>query len=286
MTGLGGFFRDSRSRGVIEEDAVPRAIRPAVEIIARLSAERNKLREEVGRLREMVRKAPRPDDLARVRAERDALARELAVLKAQAAEQRRDEDRSGLPVELVERLERAVARIEAAPSTARTTETVYSPAPSTARTTETVYSPAPAPAPTFTRTASTPQPAFTRPSPSPLRAPRSRPTAAPPPAPQERPVRRPAPRGGGMLAGLVKQNVSLRSDVAPRKATPTRDTARATFDALEAEGRRALTRRPSAPPPPPPSAPSPNQSTTARGGGLLHGLFSQNLSLRGPGKNT
>ena len=52
--------------------------RAAVEIIARLSAERNRLRDEVARLRAELRQAPSLDDLAQLRAERDALARQLA----------------------------------------------------------------------------------------------------------------------------------------------------------------------------------------------------------------
>ncbi len=257
MTGLGGLFRDSRSPcGLVDENAVPRAIRPAVEIIARLSAERNKLRAEVARLREIVRKAPCEGDLAQLRAERDALARELAVLKTRGGETRHDvgvasRDTSrrgsrpvGLPLtKLVERLERAITRVErleAAPSRAGAS------------------------------------------------------TSAPRSARHSAPVtRRPAPRSGGMLAGLVKENVSLRSDAVPRGEEPAA-RAKATNGSapkIPAGGRRVLVGQGpagdcSATGSSERASSSPAKSATARGGGFLHGLFSQNLSLRGPGKNT
>lgn len=206
MTGFGGLFRDGKA-SLAERSELPRAIRPAVEIIARISAERNRLREEVVRLRQQLRKSPRPEDLAQLRAERDALARELTILKTRSAAQQETSKASPRKSQshvlsrpltsLVERLERAVARMESRPSAA---------APS-------------AEAQVHTGRTS-------------------------------RPIRRPK-LGGGMLAGLVKENVSLRSDVLPR--------------------------------PEPPVAPEPDQ-THNRGGGLLSGLFTQNLSLRGPSR--
>jgi len=209
VTGFGGLFRDGRA-SLAQRSELPRAIRPAVEIIARISAERNKLRVEVARLRERLRKAPRPEDLAQLRAERDALGRELTILKTRNAKRtdasgasRRSSALSRPLASLVERLERAVVRMEA------------------------------------------PRPIAVAPRPAPAPAP------AAPKASRSRPIRRPK-LGGGMLAGLVTENISLRSDALPR-------------------------------PEPQPASPKPEPINT-RGGGLLSGLFTQNLSLRGVGE--
>lgn len=175
--------------------------RAAVEIIARLSAERSRLRDEVASLRSELRQAPRPEDLAQLRAERDALARELADahqrLSKQATSgafqrlQGRQVEAMGQLAERLERavsgfearsrnldrLEQAVARLEAAPATQ--------------------HKPVPAPA-----------------------------TSSPAPAPGR--TTRPMPRqGGGMLAGLMRENVALRSGESPRPADASQSQTRA-----------------------------------------------------------
>ena len=99
-------------------------VEAALEIIARLTEERNRLREELTRLRKELRLAPRRSELTRVVLERDSLARELAKLTT-ARHARPPAELGGL----VERLERAVSRLERAPSRSVTRSRSW-PAPS------------------------------------------------------------------------------------------------------------------------------------------------------------
>ena len=238
--------------------------RAAVEIIARLSAERNRLRDEVARLRAELRQTPSLDDLAQLRAERDALARQLAGAQSRLSEQsgqlrrqrRQGEDLAASDElsrlrQTAERLERAAARLEqASRAAARPTNTT--PAPSAA-----------------------PQ------------------RAAPAARPQT--TTRPMPRGGGMLAGLLRANVELRQPAGEATHAAAADASgglrrassgarsRATSGALQrAHSERAL--RP-APAPAPQPAPTPqpaagSQKRRRGGGGFLNGLINQNLGLR------
>lgn len=127
------FYRES-GNGRATRQELPQAIRPAVEIIARLSAERNRLREDVARLREAVRSCPKPSAVARLRAERDAMALERDALRrerdalAQELAEVKLRNRAGTsgrsmrpePLSaVIERLERAVARLETSGQTAR-----------------------------------------------------------------------------------------------------------------------------------------------------------------------
>jgi len=169
----------------VDSRAIPRAMRPAVEIIARLSAERNRLRAENARLRDELRRAPKLADVERLTAERDHLAREIARLKqASPTPQRalRNElaqvgtgggagaRADGLRA-VAERLERAVARLEA-------------------------YRP---------QAAAPVGPACETTRPAPRRVAAAAQVAA--------------TSGSGMLAGLVRANVQLRaSEAAPRPA--------------------------------------------------------------------
>jgi len=97
------------------------SLRPAVEIIARLSAERARLRSELARLRQELRRAESRDgssglreELEKTRSERDALRERVATLER---ERRAPTSRSAAPdglSDLVARLERCVGRIEEA----------------------------------------------------------------------------------------------------------------------------------------------------------------------------
>jgi septal ring factor EnvC (AmiA/AmiB activator) len=200
---------------LLERNATPIARtrdlpRAAVEIIARLSAERNRLREEVSRLRTEVRQAPSLGDVARLRAERDALARQLAASQGRLAT--RGQDQHALAT-LVARVEQAAARLERA--AARPAQSARAPRPV---------------APTPGRTT------------------------------------RPMARGGGMLAGLVRENTQLRQPGASQSATRTRATPPAALAPRQPEA---------------PTAPAaPKKPRRRPGGGFLNGLIDQNLGLR------
>lgn len=224
--------------------------RAAVEIIARLSAERTRLREEVASLRSELRQMPRPEDLAQLRAERDALARQLADAHQRLDQQQQSgafQRLQGRQVEvlgqLAERLERAVSGVE---SRSRSLERLER-----------------AVARLETSTHDRPAPASAT-SPAPARSRSSRP-AGHGGQPAGR-TTRPMPRGGGMLAGLVRDNVALRSGAEPRSTAsgPTR--------AAEARIERA--------PAPEPARSAARARPAPRGGGLLGNLLSENLGLR------
>lgn len=167
---MAGFYR-------AEQRDFPLAVRPAVEIIAKLSAERNRLREELSQLREELRLAPRPEELEQLRRERDALTREVADLRSRPAPA--PAPAGSELTGMVDRLERAVARLERVGA----------------------RSPAAAPAALSTTTTHS--------------APRHRTPAHSAPAvrpPSARSQRIPGQRNplGGMLGGLVKANIALR----------------------------------------------------------------------------
>lgn len=218
--------------------------RAAVEIIARLSAERGRLRDEVARLRSELRQAPQPEALAQLRAERDALARQLADAHHKLSQQNTSgafQRLQGRQVEalgkLAERLERALTGFnDRAASFDRLERAV-------ARLEQSAQAPrAQAPAPSSRREAPAPQ--------SPSR------------------TTRPMPRsGGGMLGNLVRANVALRGGAEPES------------DRTRAAGASA---RP-APQPEPAPQPAPQRARAPRrpaGGGLLGNLVNQNLGLR------
>ena len=224
--------------------------RAAVEIIARLSAERSRLRDEVASLRSELRQAPRPEDMSQLRAERDALARQLADAHQRLSKQETSgafQRLQGRQVEamgqLAERLERAVTSFEARSRNLDRLEQAVARLESAPTST---HKPVPVPA-----------------------------TSSPVPAPGH--TTRPMPRGGGMLAGLMRENVALRSGENPRPA----------------ESSQARTRAETTPRPEPTSSGVSgtsgaqarlSQSRPApRGGGPLGGLLTQNLGLRRPG---
>ncbi len=226
----------AHSSAVLETASLPRAIRPAVEIIARLSAERGRLREEVRGRREELRRAPRRDEVDRLRAERDRLAREVARLKsgaarraqaAVAAPQSASAPAPGLAA-LVARLERAVARVERAPLSAG--------APSGAGSARS-----------------------DRPTPRRVQAATATAAAA----------------GSGLLAGLVRANVALRSDAAPREGDAP--TAAAAREAQPASGPGA---RPESTALHRPARERASAGAPLSGGGPLAGLMRANLDLR------
>lgn len=216
---------------------LPQAIRPAVEIIARLSAERARLRDDVERLQEELRRA-RATDASKLRAELESMRHERDELRTKVRELRRESTgRANRPSEgaapaeladLVARLERAVNRLEGSNPT-------VAPAPPR-------RSASPRPAPSRgsgmlaglvkenAKLRETPrQPAAQRPAGgggmlaglvkqnAELRA-----------APRKPAGQRPAGGGGGMLAGLVKQNAELRAT--PRRPAPQRSAEPETRD--------------------------------------------------------
>jgi len=201
---------------------LPQAIRPAVEIIARLSAERARLRDDVERLQEELRRA-RATDASKLRAELESMRHERDELRTKVRELRRESTgranrpSEGAPsaemAELVARLERAVNRLEG-----------------------------------------------------------SNPTLAPAP-PRRSASPRPAPsRGGGMLAGLVKENAKLRET--PRQPSAQRPAGGGGMLAglvKQNAELRATPRKPMG---------KPTGQRPAGGGGMLAGLVKQNAELR------
>jgi hypothetical protein len=212
--------------------------RAAVEIIARLSAERGRLRDEVARLRSELRQAPQPEALVQLRAERDALARQLADAHHKLSQQNTSgafQRLQGRQVEalgkLAERLERALNGLnDRAASFDRLERAV-------ARLEEGSRAPAGASAPAPQRERAAPQSPSrtTRPMPrsgggllgnlvranvalrggeeESARTRAAGASARPEPAPQPAPKRKSAPRrpkGGGLLGNLVNQNLGLR----------------------------------------------------------------------------
>lgn len=261
----------------------PLALRPAVEIIARLSADRTKLKARVARLeagrggeaaalRTVLERVQAERDEARreaeqARAEREQLVLERDQARAEAAAlalelakvtAERDQARTVDPVSA--RLERVAARLE---SLATSGALSREPAPHMA---------APTPAPT--RREAT--------GPDQRRAP-----AAP-------------SKGGGMLAGLVKQNLGLKPQATPEPAkAPAPAKAGGMLGALVAQN-RALRPTPNTQAPvPEPQAPAPAPTPTPRSepkpeplpaeqadpaisaGGLLTRLIRQNLAAPG-----
>lgn len=198
------------------EAALPPAIRPAVEIIARLSAERARLRGELARVREELRQtdaargaaglreqldmargeaAALRAELEKVRAERDALATDLTRARAErdalrSVDRDRPRPEAGPAIQgLLERLERALSRFEGGPA----------PRPGQVPARESAACEAPARA----------TPAREAP-------------AREAPAREALGPRAPANGGGGFLAALVRENVSLRAaqPAPPAPATP------------------------------------------------------------------
>lgn len=169
--------------------SVSQAVRPAVELIARLSAERTRLRDDLQRLRGELGKdeAPAADaglraELDRVRAERDTLRRERDELRAELGRLRAE--REGDPLGgILDRLERVASRLELADQVSSSSRARRRPSERAAR------------------------PASER---------ARREAAAP----------APATGGGGLLGALLKQNMALRpgSDRAARPAPATRPT--------------------------------------------------------------
>lgn len=205
------------------EVSVPQAMRPAVELIARLSAERSRLRDDLQRLRDELRPAEVPAsreaaleaELVRVRAERDALRRELEALRAERAR----------PVEpadpfagLLQRLEKVASRLEhasrgdAASSTSRARRRASSDrAPRRAVDSGPQVAPA-APTGGGLLGALVKQNMALRPGSG--RAARPA-TSTPNPAPQRRQDEPAARSGGGLLGALVKQNLAVRASKTP-----------------------------------------------------------------------
>ncbi|MEZ6184690.1 MAG: hypothetical protein R3F62_06725 [Planctomycetota bacterium] len=196
------FTSKSLKRDVPGKD-LPQAIRPAVEIIARLSAERARLRDDVERLQEELRRA-RAADTAKLRAELESMRHERDELRSKVRELRRERtgrvarqaEVGGDPAALtalVARLEAAVDRLEGASPTL--------PPPS--------------------RHAS-PRPAPSRGSGGGMLAGLVQENAKLRSTPR---VQGPRPGGGGggggMLAGLVRENAKLRETPrqAPRQAS-------------------------------------------------------------------
>ena len=187
---------------------LPQAIRPAVEIIARLSAERARLRDDVERLQEELRRA-RATDASKLRAELESMRHERDELRTKVRELRRESTgRANRPSEgaapadmadLVARLERAVNRLEGSHPTV-------------------------APAPP--RRSASPRPAPSRGSG--MLAGLVKENAKLRDTPRKPAGQRPTGGGGGMLAGLVKQNAELRAT--PRKPAPQRPVEPETRD--------------------------------------------------------
>lgn len=212
-------------------------MRPAVDLIARLAAERARLRDDLQRLRDDVTSVePQAQaqpgaeldavkaELARVTAERDALRREVEQLRGARTQDPFDG--------LLARLERVAGRLELTTSSSAARRR-----PASGRVSrEAVQTPRSTPR-SSSRSASGSGPAAAAPSqgggmlgslvaqnlmlrPGSDRAQRagSTPTTTPRPtatAPQKTPAPQPRPAngggGGGLLAGLVKQNLAVRS---------------------------------------------------------------------------
>ena len=216
--------------------------RAAVEIIARLSAERGRLRDEVARLRSELRQAPQPEALARLQAERDSLARQLVDAHQKLSTQTTSgafQRLQGRQVEalgkLAERLERALNGLGArAESYSRLEQAV-------ARLEARGSQPS-------SRVETCVQP---------------RPLVTESPARTTRPM--PRPSGGGMLAKMVTENVALRGDSEPARTRAA-----------------SVQRAQPTPAPQPSEAPAPQSSSHSPrpGGGMMSSLVSQNLGLR------
>ncbi|MBL4848669.1 MAG: hypothetical protein JKY65_24365 [Planctomycetes bacterium] len=215
--------------------------RAAVEIIARLSAERGRLRDEVARLRSELRQAPQPETLARLRAERDALARQLADAHQRLSTQTTSgafQSLQGRQVEalgkLAERLERGLAGLGARASSFDRLERAVT------RLERVGSGPAPR---VETRVQQRPELVE-----SPARTTRAMPRA-----------------GGGMLAKMLRENVALREDSEPtrtRAAGPQRPQPAASRPQSQAPARQPVSRSP------------------RPGGGFMSTLVNQNLGLR------
>ena len=229
--------------------------RAAVEIIARLSAERGRLRDEVARLRSELRQAPQPEALAQLRAERDALARQLSDAHGKLSQQTtsgafqrlqgRQVEALGKLAERLEgalngfndraasfdRLERAVARLEQSSQAPR----------------------AAAPA-QHSQQQHNQQPATQSPS----------------------RTTRPMPRSGGngMLGNLLRANVALRGEGEPAR---TRAHANVRPEPTPAAAPQRSPAR---------SGPQAAAPRRPAGGGLLGNLVNQNLGLRRRGTSS
>jgi hypothetical protein len=108
-----------RVEGDRPQATLPQAIRPAVEIIARLSAERARLRAEVARFRAQSSESGIREELAKVTAERDALRAEVERLRTSRpavppVSPVANTEPSPALRRLVERLERSLGRLETA----------------------------------------------------------------------------------------------------------------------------------------------------------------------------
>jgi len=257
----------------------PLALRPAVEIIARLSADRTKLKARVARL-EAGRggeAAALRSVLERVQAERDESRREAEQARAEREQLVLERDQA--------RAEAAALSLELAKVTADRDQ---------ARTVDPVSA-------RLERVAARLEQLAVSGS---LSRPAEPHTAAPTPAP----TRREAPKvvaaapskGGGMLAGLVKQNLGLKPAAEPVKA-PEPKRSGGMLANLVAQNRALRPTTPTttpntAAPVPEPSAPAPAPTqTTPRAepgsaeqadpaisaGGLLARLIRQNLAAPG-----
>lgn len=239
------------------EAALPPAIRPAVEIIARLSAERARLRTDLARVREELRQADARRgttglreqldvvrgeaaalraELEKVRAERDALHSDLTRARAERDALRSvDRDRSrpegGVAIQgLLERLERALHRFEGGAAPVRASESrppeprASAPRPSIepearpAREAHTSRPPAGAGGGSFLA-ALVRENVQLRGAAKPAPAPIA-PAAAPAPTPAPTPEFDRPPTRGGLLGALVAENARLRRSATP--AAPTR----------------------------------------------------------------
>lgn len=230
--------------------------RAAVEIIARLSAERGRLRDEVARLRSELRQAPQPEALAQLRAERDALARQLADAHGKLSKQNtsgafqrlqgRQVEALGKLAERLEgalngfndraasfdRLERAVARLEQGSQASRSA------------------------------------------APAPRREQHTQPPSEKCPSRTTRPM--PRSGGNGMLGNLLRANVALRGEGEPARTHAANTRPDPTpAPAPQRSGRQSRG-----------SQRSGSQPRRPAGGGLLGNLVNQNLGLRRRGTSS
>jgi hypothetical protein len=219
---LAGLFRAEQA-----PEALPQALRPAVEVIARLSAERKRLREELARLKgELTQVRGLARQAAALKQERDALAAQVARLQERAAADERRERRMASKAEarpsgwerLLKRLERAVDRIEASGAEPRPAQLAETPPEAPRRSARSRAN---------SGRSARATPALRGPAP---RRPnrgggmlanliqanvelRSEANARPEPQPTQSPTT--SSRGGGLLGGLVRQNLSLRGPGTP-----------------------------------------------------------------------
>jgi hypothetical protein len=210
-------------------------MRPAVDLIARLAAERARLRDDLQRLRDDVtsvepqaQRDPASEldavkaELARMTAERDALRREVEQLRGARTQDPFDG--------LLERLERVAGRLELSTSSSAARRRPASgrvsreavPTPRSTPRSSTRSGPGPAPAAPPSQGGGmlgslVAQNLMLRPGSDRAQRAGSTPTSTPRPAaaaPQRTtpaPQPRPSSGGGGLLAGLVKQNLAVRS---------------------------------------------------------------------------